>query len=311
MEIFEKHKIKFDGEIKIMSKIMTVSSVLGNSQKLDGGAMFGNAPKAMWEKWIVPDEFNRIPLATRGMLIETQNLKILCEVGIGNFFESSLAERFGIVDGDSHVLLNSLNMLGVDHCDIDVVILSHLHFDHAGGLLPSYNEIQNGNHSLLFPNAKYVVSKDAFARSENPHPRDRASYIDGLADKLVKSERLILVDGKTIPGVLEDQIELIYTNGHTPGQLHVLFKGESEKIFFCGDTIPGTPWLHAPITMGYDRFAELVIDEKKSILARAVNEKWLMFYTHDSQYAASYCLLGEKGKYHAGEKFNELFKLRL
>ena len=110
---------------------MKLDSVLGNSQRLDGGAMFGNAPKALWTRWAQPDEENRIPLACRALLIEDGDRKILLETGIGAFFEPRLRERFGVVEGD-HVLLSSLSALGLTHQDIDVVVLSHLHFDHAG-----------------------------------------------------------------------------------------------------------------------------------------------------------------------------------
>jgi glyoxylase-like metal-dependent hydrolase (beta-lactamase superfamily II) len=110
-------------------------SIDGNSQKLDGGSMFGNAPKAMWSRWIAPDELNRIPLACRCLLVkDLDGRNVLFETGIGAFFEPALRERYGVVESH-HVLLDSLAEAGVSHEDIDVVVLSHLHFDHAGGLL--------------------------------------------------------------------------------------------------------------------------------------------------------------------------------
>ncbi len=114
---------------------MKLWSIAGNSQKLDGGSMFGNAPRAMWTKWATPDALNRIPLATRGLLATPLNGKtVLFETGIGAFFEPKLRARFGVQE-ERHVLLDSLREAGFDHTDIDVVVLSHLHFDHAGGLL--------------------------------------------------------------------------------------------------------------------------------------------------------------------------------
>ncbi len=114
---------------------MKAWSLLGNSQKLDGGAMFGNAPKAMWEKWVQVDEQNRIDLACRALLVEGINGKrVLFETGVGAFFEPKLRERFGIQQA-GHVLLDELAKIGFTDADIDVVVLSHLHFDHAGGLL--------------------------------------------------------------------------------------------------------------------------------------------------------------------------------
>ena len=108
-----------------------LTSLLGNSQKLDGGAMFGNAPKALWTRWIPCDSLNRIPLACRCLLVEEQDRWILMETGIGSFFEPKLKDRFGVVESD-HVLLNSLKAHGLGHEDIDVVVLSHMHFDHSG-----------------------------------------------------------------------------------------------------------------------------------------------------------------------------------
>ena len=110
----------------------TLTSVLGNSQRLDGGAMFGNAPRAVWASWIAPDDHNRIPLACRCLLVRDDNRTILLETGIGAFFEPALRERYGVVE-DRHVLIDSLAAIGVMPQDVDVIVLSHLHFDHAGG----------------------------------------------------------------------------------------------------------------------------------------------------------------------------------
>src|SRR5512135_3286665 len=106
-------------------------SILGNSQRLDGGAMFGNAPRAVWQRWIAPDEQNRIPLECRAALVqETNGRNVLLETGIGAFFAPKLRERFG-VEEERHVLLENLERAGVSAADVDVVVLSHLHFDHA------------------------------------------------------------------------------------------------------------------------------------------------------------------------------------
>src|SRR5690348_10834848 len=115
------------------------TSLMGNSQKLDGGAMFGHVPKAVWSKWITPDEKNRIPLVCRALLIQEENKNILLETGVGAFFDPSLRDRYG-VEEPHHVLLDSLKQAGLSDSDIDIVILSHLHFDHAGGLLAQWKK---------------------------------------------------------------------------------------------------------------------------------------------------------------------------
>ncbi len=176
---------------------MRLSSIEGNRQRLDGGAMFGNAPRALWSRWLEPDEYNRVELACRAVLAEdVQGQRVLFETGIGMFFEPRLRSRYGIFE-DEHVLLRSLQARGVSDEDIDVVVLSHLHFDHAGGLLTAYREGEAPR--LLFPNARYLVSVESWERARHPHPRDRASFIPELASLLESSGRLELVEGERSP----------------------------------------------------------------------------------------------------------------
>ena len=153
---------------------MQLFSIEGNVQWLDGGAMYGNAPRPVWEKWSPPDARNRIELACRALLIREGDTWVMLEAGIGAFFEPKLRDRFGVVQNE-HVLLKSLAAAGLSHEDIDVVVLSHLHFDHAGGLLSSYED----GKKLLFPKATYVIGKTAWERALHPHPRDRASFRGG------------------------------------------------------------------------------------------------------------------------------------
>ncbi len=274
-----------------------VSAVEGNRQLLDGGAMFGNAPRPVWEKWIAPDELGRIPLACRALLIETDGRKILCEAGIGAFFEPKLADRFGVQSPDRHLLIENLAALGVQPDAIDYVILSHLHFDHAGGLLPTYKEMQEGRKELVFPKAKFIVGEQAWARALNPHSRDRASFVPELNQLLQTSGRLIVYPKDQLPAEISRRFEFIESEGHTPGQMHTLFKGDTKKVFFCGDLIPGRPWVHLPITMGYDRFPEKLIDEKAAVYQRAEKEHWLLFFTHDPGAAASEVKSSASGRY--------------
>ena len=168
----------------------TFTTLEGNSQRLDGGAMFGNAPKALWSRWVETDEQNRITLSCRALLVQEDGRNILIETGIGAFFAPHLKERYGVIESH-HVLLDSLAAIGLTDADIDVVVLTHLHFDHAGGLLSAWQEGQAPR--LLFPNASFVIGQRHWARARRPHPRDQASFIPELIDLLKDSGRVELI----------------------------------------------------------------------------------------------------------------------
>lgn len=275
---------------------MRVVSIEGNGQKLDGGAMFGNCPRPLWEKWIPADTQNRIPLACRCVLIQDGGRNVLLETGIGVFFEPKLRERFG-VDGEDHVLLRSLAAHGVAPGDIDVVVLSHLHFDHAGGALTAWKADQALD--LVFPKASYVVGKEAWARANKPHSRDRASFIPELQTLLAATGRLEVVEGTTSK-TLGASYSFYVSHGHTPGLLLTRFEGAPQgPITFLGDLIPGAPWVHLPITMGYDRYPELLIDEKEHVLAAIEKEGGYAFFTHDPSYSHAKIARDAKGKFSA------------
>ncbi|HEY5921657.1 MAG TPA: MBL fold metallo-hydrolase [Kofleriaceae bacterium] len=272
----------------------TLTSVLGNGQRLDGGAMFGNAPKAMWEKWIPPDERNRIPLACRCLVVRDGDRIILCEAGIGAFFEPGLRERYGVVE-DRHVLLESLAEVGIAPTDIDVIVLSHLHFDHAGGVLDAW---QAGNQpALVFPNASYVVGAEAWQRAIQPHARDRASFIPGLTDLLSGTGRLELASGDT-SDLLGDGYVFHRSSGHTPGLLLTEVAMPSGPVLFAADLIPGKAWVHLPITMGYDRYPEMLIDEKATLLGDLIERQGRLFFTHDPNLAMGTVAKDDKGRFH-------------
>lgn len=277
---------------------MQVFSVEGNTQRLDGGAMFGNCPRAVWAGWAPPDEQNRIRLACRSVLVrEDGGRTVLIEAGIGAFFEPKMRARFGVQEPE-HVLLRSLAAIGVAPEDVDVVVLSHLHFDHAGGLLSAWTE--GGAPSLVFPRASYVVSERAWARAVAPHPRDRASFIPGLQDMLLGTGRLEQVAGAS-SATLGDAYSFTLSEGHTPGLMLTRVVGPRGPVTFLGDLVPGVPWVHLPITMGYDRYPELLIDEKEALLSRIVAEDGWAFYTHDPDVAASKVQRSSQGKFSAAE----------
>ncbi len=269
---------------------MEMFSLIGNSQRLDGGAMFGNAPRALWSRWIAPDEHNRIPLACRCLLVkDLDGRNVLFETGIGAFFEPALRERYGVVE-ERHVLLDALADVGLSHEDIDVVVLSHLHFDHAGGLLAPWAEGQPPR--LLFPNARFLVGAEHWRRALDPHPRDRASFIPELCGLLEASGRLELVEGEH-SATLGEAVRFHYSDGHTPG----LMMAEVGGVVFCADLIPGRHWVHLPITMGYDRWPEKLIEEKREFLEDKLARGVRLFFTHDHDCALAAVSCDARGRF--------------
>ena len=272
--------------------------LLGNRQSLDGGSMFGNAPRALWSRWYPPDDAGRIEIACRTALVDEGHRKILLEAGIGAFFDPKMRARFGVVE-DRHVLLESLAARDVSHEDIDVVVLNHLHFDHAGSVLAAYEP--GAPLRLLFPKATFVVGRRAWERALAPHPRDRGSFIPGLTDLLAQSDRLVLMDGDHT-NVLGDHFRFVTTDGHTPGLLHAVVTGLRQSAIFCSDLVPGAAWVHLPITMGYDRHPELVIDEKAALYDGLLRDRSWLVFVHDARVAMARLARDEAGKYTAIEE---------
>ncbi len=275
---------------------MKVFPIEGNRQRLDGGAMFGNAPLGLWQRWCPPDDRNRIDLAARALLVEEPGgRRVLFEAGIGAFLEPGLADRYGVYEHE-HLLLDNLAAVGVAPEDIDVIVLSHLHFDHAGGILAAWQKDQAPR--LCFPRASYVVGEGAWQRAVAPHPRDRASFIPELPGLLEATGRLERVTGDRSE-TLGDSYTLRTSDGHTPGMLLSRVQGPSNALQVVGDLAPGQPWLHLPITMGYDRYPERLVDEKRALFEEGLAGDWWLFFTHDPTHAFCRLTRDEKGRFGA------------
>jgi glyoxylase-like metal-dependent hydrolase (beta-lactamase superfamily II) len=220
---------------------------------------------------------------------------VLFETGIGAFFEPKLRERYGVVE-DRHVLLESLAAVGLSDADIDVVVLSHLHFDHVGGLLAPWEE--GAPIRLLFPNAQYLVGAMHWLRATHPHPRDRASFIPGVAELLEQSGRLEKIEGEH-SRTLGKAVRFHYSQGHTPGLMlsEIVGPHDRDGVVYCADLIPGTPWVHQPVTMGYDRAPEMLIDEKRGFLDDKLQRGVRLFFTHDHAVAMATPRRDERGRY--------------
>jgi glyoxylase-like metal-dependent hydrolase (beta-lactamase superfamily II) len=284
------------------ASVRTLTSILGNSQRLDGGAMFGNAPKALWQTWIAPDGHNRIPLACRCLLVRDGQRTILLEAGIGAFFEPALRARYGVVE-PHHVLLDSLAAVGVGPDDVDVIVFSHLHFDHAGGVLARWSP--GAALELAFPRATYVVGAEAWQRAVSPHARDRVSFIPGLTNLLASSGRLELAASEHATA-LGDGFRFHRSSGHTPGLLITEVEMPAGPVLYVSDLVPGRPWVHLPITAGYDRHPELLVEEKAALLEDFVQRGGRLFFTHDPEIALARIAKDAKGRFHSVDGVREL-----
>lgn len=284
----------------------SITTLPGNTQKLDGGAMFGNAPRALWERWLAADDLNRVHLGCRTLLVREPGRNVLVETGIGAFFSPEQKARYGVAE-DRHVLLDGLAALGLTDEDIDVVLLTHLHFDHAGGLLAPYRD--GVPPALTFPRARFVVGQRQWDRACRPHARDRASYIPELLQLLEQSGRLERVADGTVPSVLGPDWRLHVSDGHTPGQLIPEVAMPDGPVLFGGDLIPGAPWVHVPITMGYDRCPEKLIDEKAKLLADLLARRGRIVFTHDPAVAIGRLSRDERGRYGLSEQSGEVTAL--
>ena len=284
-----------------------IFSVECNRQRLDGGSMFGNVPHALWHKWIAADDRMRIELATRAFLVidHQQDLRMLLDTGIGAFFAPELRDRYGVDAADNRLLAN-LKARGVAPEDLDFVILSHMHFDHAGGLLTAWAEEREM--ALVFPRARFVVHRAAWQRACAPHRRDRASFISQLPALLKDSGRLSLVDDLEQLG---PAFGSLVSEGHTPGMMLTRISTERGSAAFCADLVPGLPWLHLPVTMGYDRFPERLIEEKEAFLRKCLEEQSHLLYAHDPRCCCSKVGIDERGKFIPRDARSSLDGLRL
>lgn len=253
---------------------------------LDGGAMFGIVPRVLWERKIPADEKNLIPMNARSLLIQGRGKNILIDTGLGSKLSEKMIKIYKI-DEDSTNIDKSLSKHGLTRQDITDVIITHLHFDHAGGSTC----IKNNKVVPTFQNATYYIQRKQWETANNPSVRDRASYMKENFMPLEEAGVLKLIDG---PTEIFKGIDLIVTEGHTPGQQHPLIKGETCCLFYCADFMPTSAHLPAAWNMAYDNYPMILIEEKKKLLSRALKENWILFFEHDPNITAATIMQGEK-----------------
>ena len=247
--------------------------------RLDGGAMMGSVPKVLWEKINQADVLNRIDLSLRCLLLDDGRNRVLVESGMGDKLDDKFSNMFH-VNQPKHPLKEKLIENGYQIEDITHVILTHLHFDHAGGATTL-----DGDGSLIptFPNAVYYISELNWETGVNPSPRDSASYLDLNFLPLQIAGQLELVNDNA---VIMDSISTITVSGHTTGQQLVKVESEGDVLVFCGDLIPLRSHLNLPWIMGYDLNAALTLEEKTQFLKEAADKKWWLWFYHDPKTVA-------------------------
>ena len=245
---------------------------------LDGGAMFGVVPKPFWQKRHPVDDRNRIELALRCLLIQEGNRRILVDAGIGPHWDEKRREIFAINPSDQG-LDRELARAGCAREEITDLVLTQLQFDHGGGA----TRIHDGKRVLSFPRATYHLQRRNWNWAQHPSDNVASSFRAEDFDILASSGRLHLLDGQTelFPG-----IELSISEGHTVGMQLVRISSGDRGLVFCTDLIPTASHLRSSWMMAYHLHPQTVIEEKRKLLARALKEKWMLFFAHDPMVAA-------------------------
>lgn len=259
---------------------------------LDGGAFFGVVPKTLWSRKKTADENNLVRAGLNGLLVRTGDHTILVETGIGEKLDEKRTRLFGVQRHQS--LPEDIAARGVDPDRIDIVINTHLHFDHCGG-----NTRWEGNLAVpVFPRARYYAQRGEWEHAHRRLERDRVSYLDENYEPLMEAGQLELLDGDSqiVPGVSVQVLP-----GHTRHHQAVLIESGGKKCAFLGDLVPSAAHLVPTWVMAYDLFPLESIENKKCVLARAAEERWLCVFVHDAEQPWGYIRPAEKGKYELEE----------
>ena len=245
---------------------------------LDGGAMFGVVPKNLWEKKSPPDERNRIRMRANSLLVRAAGKTILIETGNDTKLEPKLKNIYGIPDGDP--LLDSLRKAGVAPAEVDIVINTHLHFDHAGG----NTHFDSGRVVPTYPRARYIVQKSELDHAFHPTERDRASYFPANYQPMIDSQQWDLVEGSAeiLPGISVEPIP-----GHNAGIQAVKLSGGGKTLVFVADLLPTRHHIPLPWIMAYDLYPLQTLETKRKWVPQIVKEGWIVVFGHDPDVAAA------------------------
>ncbi len=272
-----------------------LTAVSDGLYKLDGGAFFGVIPKVMWSKKVQADEANYVPVGLNSIVVRTGDKTVLIETGIGN----KLPERLIKIYGQPAKLLDNLSAAGIAPEDIDIVINTHLHFDHCG-----WNTLLRGHETVAtFPKAKYYVQEGEWQYAQRPSERDGISYMTGNYDPLVRSGQMVLLRGyqEIVPG-----ISVRVFPGHTENMQAVIIRSGGKTACYISDLIPTRAHIDLNWVMAFDLYPLQTLASRKNYYAEAIPEKWLTILTHDPEVRWAYVERDDKGKLVALPAENEL-----
>ena len=252
---------------------------------VDGGEVFGQIPKIKWEKFIKPDRRNRVKLALNSLVIKTPQSNILIDTGAGSKRTDLLKEQYGL---NGNKLLRGIRSLGLTARDIDIIILTSLQFDHAGG---ATKLDRTGVAVPSFPKAKYIVQKSAWDKANNPGQRFEGNYFQDDFMPLYEKDQLQIIDGNSmiIPGV---SVEV--NDGPAAGHQIVLIQKGSEKIAYVGDLIPTPYHLDPSYISAKDEKPNDTLEQKLKILETSLGNGWLLIFGHSLEYKSGY-ISGQNG----------------
>ena len=257
--------------------------------KLDGGAMFGVVPKTLWNRHNPADENNLCTWAMRCLLIENGNRLMLVDTGLG----SKQTEKFFSFyqPNREDTLENSLKQHGFHPSDVTDVLLTHLHFDHCGGAV---NLEKDGTHSIAFPQAQYWVSKGQWETSHQPNPREKASFLTENFDPIQASGQLNLIENAS--SLNFEGVDFLTVNGHTDQMILPLIEMNGRKVIYLADLMPSIDHINPAWVMAYDVRPLDTMKERQSLIEKAIQEDWILFFEHDAKNEAAILSTNENGK---------------